>query len=466
MMYYEYLRNYKLNFFIKYTFIFAKVLFIYQVCYNSFMKKFNTAPISGMQELLPSMQAEFNHLKMGIMEAFAKHGFQSIETPTIERTEVLLAKAGGDTEKQIYKVVKTAETADDADQALRFDHTVPLARYMVEHTNDLTFPFKVTQVGRNFRGERAQKGRFREFYQCDVDIIGWQKLPIAYDAEIIATLIDALKVLPISKFVVRVSNRKLLSGLLNELNLQHQATEVFSIIDHAEKVPEEVTIQTLRDLAIGDENIERLTKFYKINGEPESAIQKLRELRITNAIFEEGLTELEEVLRLLQEKNSERFAVVADMLIVRGLDYYTGTVFETIAPDYREIGSVCSGGRYENLVQNYTEQPLPGVGGSIGLTRLFYILREKGLVKETELKPVDVCVIPITEAEFVAANRLADDLRKKDYKVDVAMTDKKLGDKMKYASKVASYGIVVGEEEAKTRKYKIKNFSTGETKEL
>ncbi len=430
------------------------------------MKKFNTAPISGMQELLPNMQVEFNRLKAGMAEAFAAHGFQNIETPTIERTEILLAKAGGDTEKQIYKVVKTAETASDADQALRFDHTVPLARYVVEHANDLTFPFKVTQVGRNFRGERAQKGRFREFYQCDVDVIGWQKLPIAYDAEIIATLIDALKVLPIQKFVVRISNRKLLTGLLEELNLQHQAAEIFNIVDHAEKVPEEVTLKSLQELGIGSEKIERLMTFCKISGEPDEALQKLQAMKIQNATFAEGLSELERVLALLKPKNDERFAVTVDMLIVRGLDYYTGTVFETVAPEYREIGSVCSGGRYENLAQNYTEQALPGVGGSIGLTRLFYVLREKELVQATELKPVDICVMPITENEFATANRLAEALRPKDYKVDVVLTDKKLGDKMKYASKVAAYGIVIGEEEARTGKYQIKNFQTGETREL
>lgn len=430
------------------------------------MKKFNTAPISGMQELLPNMQVEFNRLKTGIAEAFAAHGFQNIETPTIERTEVLLAKAGGDTEKQIYKVVKTAETADDADQALRFDHTVPLARYVVEHANDLTFPFKVTQIGRNFRGERAQKGRFREFYQCDVDVIGWQKLPIAYDAEIIATLIDALKVLPIQKFVVRISNRKLLTGLLEELNLQHQATEIFNIVDHAEKVPEDVTVRTLQELGIGSENVARLMTFCKISGEPISAIEKLREMRVQNATFAEGLVELELVLAALGSGTSDRFDITADMLIVRGLDYYTGTVFETIAPEYREIGSVCSGGRYENLAQNYTDQALPGVGGSIGLTRLFYVLREKELVQAAELKPVDICVMPITENEFVAANQLAERLRAENYKVDVVLTDKKLGDKMKYASKVATYGIVVGEEEATTGKYRLKNFLTGETREL
>lgn len=428
------------------------------------MKKFNTSPISGMQELLPSLQTEFNRLKSGIAEVFAHHGFQNIETPTIERTEVLLAKAGGDTEKQIYKVVKTAEAANDADQALRFDHTVPLARYVVEHMNDLTFPFKVSQIGRNFRGERAQKGRFREFYQCDVDVVGWQSLPVAYDAEVIRTLVEALEVLPIGKFVVRVSNRKILSGLLEELNLQHRAAEIFDIIDHAEKVPQNTTVERLGELGLGSENIEKLVKFIQINGPAEDAAPKLREFGFQNETYNQGVDELEEVLGRL--KHTARAEVVADMLIVRGLDYYTGTVFETVAPEYREIGSVCSGGRYENLAQNYTDQPLPGVGGSIGLTRLFYVLREYGLIKESQTKPIDVCLIPISTAEFSVAETLAGELRQKEYTVDINMTEKKLGDKMKYASKIARNAIVIGENEVKSQKFTVKNLETGEQSEL
>lgn len=430
------------------------------------MKKINTSPISGMQELLPGLQMEFNRLKNGIAEAFQAHGFQSIETPTIERTEVLLAKAGGDTEKQIYKVIKTAETASDADQALRFDHTVPLARYVVEHMNDLTFPFKVSQIGRNFRGERAQKGRFREFYQCDVDVIGWQTLPVAYDAEVISTLMDALQVLPIRKYVVRVSNRKLLTGLLEALNLEHQAAKIFDIVDHAEKVPIKTTTDALVELGIGSENTERILTFIQINGAREEVIPRLQAMNLDGETFQKGIAELDEVLRLLEHKASETMAVAADMLIVRGLDYYTGTVFETIAPEYREIGSVCSGGRYENLAQHYTDQALPGVGGSIGLTRLFYILRERELIKASETRPVDVCIIPISANEYMTAEYAAAHLRREAAKVDIVMTDKKLGDKIKYASKVATYMIIVGEDEAKSGKFTIKNLETGEQKEL
>lgn len=429
------------------------------------MKKINTSPISGMQELTPAMQAEFNRLKSGIATAFAKHGFQSIETPTIDRTEILLAKAGGDTEKQIYKVIKTTETADSADQALRFDHTVPLARYTVEHMNDLTFPFKVTQVGRNFRGERAQKGRFREFYQCDVDVIGWNKLPIAYDAEVIATLIEAIKVLPLPRFVVRVSNRKLLGGLLQGLNLNHLATEIFAIVDHAEKVPPEKTIAALEELGLGSENIVKITTFMQINGEREEVIARLQALDCTDTTFSEGVNELDEVLKLTQVLATDA-EIIADMLIVRGLDYYTGTVFETIVPDYREFGSICSGGRYENLAGHYTDQALPGVGGSIGLTRLFAALVDNNLVQSSEVKPVDICLIPITSNEYAAGARFAEDLRNKGKTVDLVLTEKKLSDKLKYAGRVAKFAAVIGETEAESGHYKLRNLETGEEIEI
>lgn len=417
--------------------------------------------MSGMQELLPGLQAEFNRLKAGIMQAYAAHGFQSIETPIIDRTEILLAKAGGDTEKQIYKVIKTAEANDAADQALRFDHTVPLARYTVEHMNDLTFPFKVTQIGRNFRGERAQKGRFREFYQCDVDVIGWNELPVAYDAEVITTFIEALKTLPLPPFIVRVSNRKLLSGMLQELNLEQLSAEIFNIVDHAEKVPAEKTVEALEELRIGTDNVVKITTFIQIHGEVGEVSAKLRSFGFQNETFIQGIDELETVLKTVEELMPGAPAE-ADMMIVRGLDYYTGTVFETIAPDYREIGSIGSGGRYENLANHYTDQKLPGVGGSIGLTRLFYILQNYGFIKNSDSKAVEVCVIPITNNEMSAAAKLAEVLRTQGKTVDIVMTAKKLGDKLKYASRVAQSAIVVGEEEARSGKFQLKDLATGE----
>ncbi|MBQ3306438.1 histidine--tRNA ligase [Candidatus Saccharibacteria bacterium] len=427
------------------------------------MKKLNTSPISGMQELLPEKQLVFDEIKRKIEEVYRKHGFLRIETPTIDRSEILFAKAGGDTEKQIYKVIKTNETAEDADQALRFDHTVPLARYIAEHESDLSFPFRVAQAGKNFRGERAQKGRFREFYQLDIDILGRESLPVAYDAEIITTLYDALKTFLKPKMVIRLSNRKILSGLIASQNLQEKAKDVFSIIDHSEKVAPEKTQQSLNEINLIESQIDLINKFMAIKGQKSEVIEKLNALNIENEIFREGVDELSEVLGTLESENVE---AIGDMLIVRGLDYYTGTVFETFLPDYLKLGSVCSGGRYENLTAHYSDQKFPGVGGSIGLTRLFSILDENGLLEKNLKSSVDVALVPISENEHGYALKLAKALREKGYATDVILTDKKLGQKLTHAAKIAKSGIVIGEEEVKSGNLKIKDFETGEEKPL
>ena len=428
------------------------------------MKKINTSPISGAQELLPEQQATFNNLKNKIGEVYHAHGFLSIETPTIDRTEILFAKAGGDTEKQVYKVVKTAEAADEADQALRFDHTVPLARYVVEHESSLTFPFKVTQIGRNFRGERAQKGRFREFYQCDVDVIGRGNLPLAYDADVITTLLDAFEKFELGTPVLpRINNRKILNGLLMELGLNSQAGEVFDIIDHAEKVPPETTKANLEAAGLNKNEIAKIVAFANLHGSREFVVKNLKSLGIKDELYNEGVDELDTVLGLIE---AQGYQPEADMKIVRGLDYYTGTVFEFVLPEHREIGSVCGGGRYENLTGNFTEQLMPGVGGSIGLTRLFYVLNESGLIKDKMIKPLDYVIVPISENETEFAFETAGKLRAKGYKTDVNLTDKKLGDKLTYAAKIAKSGIVIGEDEVKSGALKAKDFETGETTEL
>ena len=429
------------------------------------MKKFNTSPISGMQELTPAKQAIFDKLKNEIAGVYHSHGFLSIETPIIDRTEVLLAKAGGDTEKQIYKVVKTAETEGDADQALRFDHTVPLARYVVEHENDITFPFKVTQIGRNFRGERAQKGRFREFYQLDVDVIGREKLALAYDAEVVKTAYDALKTFIKPEMKIRISNRKILSGLLQELGLETKSEDIFGIIDHAEKVPKEKTVAAFEEIGLSNAEIEKLTSFMEINGARESVISALKNLDIKNDIFNLGVEELDKVLDLL-EKQGLGDTAIGDMLIIRGLDYYTGSVFETFLPEYREIGSICSGGRYENLASNYTENKFPGVGISIGLTRLFYVLNENNLLDEVSENPIDLVLIPFSENEYEYTFNLAEKLRGSGKKVDINLTDKKVGDKFTYASKIAKFASVIGGNEVETGNIEVKNLETGEKLKL
>ena len=426
------------------------------------MKKFNTSPISGAQELLPETQAVFNNLKNKIAKTFKTHGYLDIETPSIERTEILLAKAGGDTEKQIYKVIKTAESADSANQALRFDHTVPLARYVIEHENDLNFPFKVSQIGTNFRGERAQKGRFREFYQCDADVIGRGQLPIAYDADVIATLLNAFATFELDTPVLaRISNRKILAGFMEAHNLSACATEIMDIIDHAEKVTEEQTKESLEELNLDKPVVKDILSLIELNGHRSTIVTTLNNLGIENDLFNQGIVELDQVLYLLESIGLEE-QITADLKIVRGLDYYTGTVFEFILPEHKNIGSVCGGGRYENLTKHFSDKSFPGVGGSIGLTRLFYVLNEHKLLKTETKELIDYAVIPVSEHEFDEALNVAEILRRKNLSATVVLTDKKLNDKMSYAAKIANHGIVIGEAEIGAKTLKAKNFTTGE----
>lgn len=430
------------------------------------MKKLNTSPISGMQELLPEKQAIFNNLKNKIAEVYHNHGYLDIETPSIERTEILLAKAGGDTEKQIYKVIKTTEAAEDSDQALRFDHTVPLARYVVEHENNLAFPFKVSQIGPNFRGERAQKGRFREFYQCDIDVIGRGNISISYDADVISTLLQTFKSFGLKTPVLaRINNRKILTGLLEALDLTSYSVDIYSIIDHSEKVPVEKTTENLAEIGLSEENIKKILAFINLHGERSFVVKNLGNLGIDNPTFTEGISELDQVLYLL-ETMGIKDQIIADMKIVRGLDYYTGTVFEFILPEHKSIGSVCGGGRYENLTGYFTDQKFPGVGGSIGLTRLFYVLNEEQLLPEQSAAPIDYAIIPISENELDFSFQIADKLRGRDSSVTVVLTDKKLGDKLTYAAKLAKNGIVIGESEASSNQLQVKDFTTGKTTDL
>ena len=426
------------------------------------MKKFNTSPISGAQELLPETQAVFSSLKTKIENVYKSHGYLEIETPSIERTDILLAKAGGDTEKQIYKVVKTAEAADSASQALRFDHTVPLARYVIEHENDLDFPFKVSQIGTNFRGERAQKGRFREFYQCDFDVIGRTELSIAYDADVISALIDTFTAFELdTPILARISNRKIMTGFLEAHHLTELTADIMNIIDHAEKVTSEQTKVSLEELGLDKSTVKSVLSLIEINGNRSAVVSALKELDIENDTFNTGVDELDQVLYLLESVGLAD-QITADLKIIRGLDYYTGTVFEFILPEHKNIGSIAGGGRYENLTKHFSDKAFPGVGGSIGLTRLFYVLNENKLLKESKKELINYAIIPVSEHEFDEAFNVAQKLRDKNLTTTIVLTNKKLGDKLTYASKIAKHGIVIGEAEIGAKTLKAKDFETGE----
>lgn len=425
------------------------------------MEKTQPRTLPGFMELLPEEQILFNQMKKTIEESYKRFGFLPMDTPVIESEEVLLAKAGGETEKQIYRFKK-----GDTDVALRFDLTVPLAKYVAKNYGNLSFPFRRYQIGKVYRGEKAQKGRYREFYQCDIDIIGDENLDIINDAEIPSIIYYTFKKLGFDDFTIKINNRKILNGLYESLGQKNNAIEIIRIIDKIDKIGEESVKEELAKLEIEEKVIETIIKFIKIDGSSSEKIEKLENLEIDNETYKKGVEELKEVI-----KNIELFGVpkenyMVDLTIARGLDYYTGTVYETFLNDYREIGSVCSGGRYENLAENYTNKKLPGVGISIGLTRLFYKLNELNLIKAEKKSISDILIIPMTEKK-VEPIKLATELRNLGINTEIYINDKKLKAKLKYADKLEiPYIIVIGDEEIESKKIKLKNMQTGEEKEL
>ncbi|MBQ8430571.1 MAG: histidine--tRNA ligase, partial [Clostridia bacterium] len=336
--------------------------------------------LPGFMELLPENQILFNKIKDTIRKNYEKFGFLPLDTPVLESSEVLLAKAGGETEKQIYSFEK-----GDNKLCMRFDLTVPLAKYVAKNYNNLNFPFKRYQIDKVYRGERPQKGRFREFYQCDIDVIGKEKLSLKYDAEVPSVMYNIFKDLAIGDFTIFISNRKLLLGLLISLGLEELKADVLRMIDKLDKITEQDFISTLAEnYSIPTEKIDKILEFVSIKGTTDEQLTALKNLDISNEIFATGVAELEEVVKYMRifGINDENFAI--NLKIARGLDYYTGTVYETFLKGYESIGSVCSGGRYDNLAEYYTDAKLPGVGMSIGLTRLFYQLNEIGILRNGE----------------------------------------------------------------------------------
>lgn len=423
--------------------------------------KLNTKPLPGMMELLPEEQMEFDRILSVARAHHAAFGYAAIDTPVIERTEALLAKAGGETEKQIYRFKK-----GDNDLSLRFDLTVPTARFVAENISHLTFPFKRSQIGKVYRGERSQRGRFREFYQCDIDAIGREKLSLNYDAEVIAVIYAIFKELDFGKFTLRINNRNIMSGLFEGLGIESSAAELMALIDRAEKISSEEFSQQLNDLDLGEETDRVISEFIKIDGESSQVLSRLRELAATfvnNSRFLSGISELEKVSTMLKQMGVSEDNFKLDMLIVRGLDYYTGTVFETVLDNFREIGSVASGGRYDNLASNYSKEILPGVGASIGLTRLFWSLRELGLLKFPQKTPAEYLILPFTEGEVSVALDLAAKMRLEGKKVEVLLEDMNLKKAFKFADKRGvKYVVPIGENEAQTGEFTVQNMETGE----
>lgn len=415
--------------------------------------------LPGFMELLPNEQILFEQMKQKIEKTYQKFGFLPLDTPILELSEILLAKAGGETEKQIYQFQK-----GDTDIAMRFDLTVPLSKYVAKNYGNLSFPFRRYQIGKVYRGEKAQKGRFREFYQCDIDIIGDGELSTINDAEIPSVIYNLIKELGFEEFTIRINNRKILNGLFEYINQKDNSVEILRIIDKIEKIGKDAVIEDLEEIGVSKEAIEKIINFIEIDGTTDEKLQKLQDLNIENETFKLGLEELISVVKYIRIFGVPDTHFKVDLTIARGLDYYTGTVYETFLNDYRELGSVCSGGRYENLAEYYTDKKLPGVGISIGLTRLFYKLNELGLIKAEKASMSDVLVIPMVD-DLSKPIILANSLREKNINTEIYLNDKKLKAKLKYADKLQiPYVIIVGEDEINSGVINVKNMITGEEK--
>ena len=423
------------------------------------MERIKPRTLSGFMELLPQQQMQMDRIMETVRSVYALYGFTALDTPIIEASEILLAKGGGETEKQIYRFTK-----GDSDLSLRFDLTVPLATYVALHYSELSFPFRRFQVGKVYRGERAQRGRFREFYQADIDVIGDESLDIANDAEIPAIIYTLFSRLGLKRFQIRINNRKILNGFYAILGLSEKSGDIMRTVDKIEKIGADMVRAILvDDYAISDEAAGEVLRFIAIRGTNAEVLAALEQYRGKNELFDEGLNELSTVVRYLGGFGvpEENFAV--DLTIARGLDYYTGTVYETTLLDHPEIGSVCSGGRYDNLAEYYTSKQLPGVGISIGLTRLFYVLGEQGMLNpDVPTAPADALILPMTE-DISAAVALATQLRAAGLRTQLYTEPKKFKARMNYADRLGvPFVLFLGDDEIKDGVVSVKNMKSGE----
>ena len=419
------------------------------------MAQIKPRTLSGFMELLPARQVQFDRMVETLRKTYSLYGFTPLDTPAIEASEVLLAKGGGETEKQIYRFTK-----GDSDLSLRFDLTVPLAKYVALHTGDLTVPFRRFQIGKVYRGERAQRGRFREFYQADIDVIGDGSLDIINEAEIPSIIYKTFTALGLKRFQIRVNNRKVLNGLFEIQGLKEQAGDVMRTIDKLEKIgPEKVKELLVNEFSVPAATADQLLELLS-TADPMAALNALKG---QNELFDRGVEELSTVVNYMSAFGVPAENYQVDLTIARGLDYYTGTVYETAMLDHPEIGSICSGGRYDNLAEYYTNKQLPGVGISIGLTRLFFVLEDQKYLNDDLLTaPADVLVLPMTQ-DLSPAIALATQLREAGIRTQLYTENKKFKQKIGYADKLGiPYVIFLGEDEVKEGKAAVKDMATGE----
>ena len=428
------------------------------------MSKVQPRTLSGFMELLPARQAQFDRMVDILKQTYSLYGFTPLDTPLIEASQVLLAKGGGETEKQIYRFMK-----GDTDLSLRFDLTVPLAKYVAQNYANLAFPFRRYQIGKVYRGERAQRGRFREFYQADIDVIGDGKLDISNEAEIPSIIYRAFTALGLKRFQIRVNNRKILNGFYSMLGLTEKSGDIMRTVDKLDKIGPDKVKALLVDPEIGlsEEQAEEILKFIAIRGSNAQVIAALQSYRGRDELFDLGLDELETVVKYLAAFGVPESHFAVDLTIARGLDYYTGTVYETTMLDHPEIGSICSGGRYDNLAEYYTDKQLPGVGISIGLTRLFFVLEDQGYLNDgLNTAPADVLILPMTD-DLSHAIAMATTLRAAGIRAQIHGEQKKFKQKLSYADKLAvPYALFLGEDEIAAGAASVKDLRTGEQQRL
>ena len=428
------------------------------------MGKVQPRTLSGFMELLPARQAQFDRMVDILKQTYSLYGFTPLDTPLIEASQVLLAKGGGETEKQIYRFMK-----GDTDLSLRFDLTVPLAKYVAQNYANLAFPFRRYQIGKVYRGERAQRGRFREFYQADIDVIGDGKLDISNEAEIPSIIYRAFTALGLKRFQIRVNNRKILNGFYSMLGLTEKSGDIMRTVDKLDKIGPDKVKALLVDPEIGlsEEQAEEILKFIAIRGSNAQVIAALQSYRGRDELFDLGLDELETVVKYLAAFGVPESHFAVDLTIARGLDYYTGTVYETTMLDHPEIGSICSGGRYDNLAEYYTDKQLPGVGISIGLTRLFFVLEDQGYLNDgLNTAPADVLILPMTD-DLSHAIAMATTLRAAGIRTQIHGEQKKFKQKLSYADKLAiPYALFLGEDEIAAGAASVKDLRTGQQQRL
>lgn len=414
---------------------------------------------SGFPEYLPAEQIEFNRLVNIVRRVYEEYGFSPIDTPDLELSEVLLTKSGGETEQQIYRFIKGSN-----DLTMRFDLTVPLARYVAQHESELIFPFRRYHIGKVHRGERAQAGRFREFYQCDIDVIGSNS--VAVDAEMPIVINKIFEQFDIGEFTVHINNRKILNGFFESLGLSNISKDVLRIVDKIDKISANSFTEELERLGLSADQITRLREFININGSKDVILNELEKISLDckSDQFKQGVKEIGLVVKTIRDFGLSDSRFMIDLRIARGLDYYTGTVYETTLNNHPEIGSICSGGRYDNLASHYTKKYLPGVGVSIGLSRLFYKLCEIGAIKSTRFSLAEVVVMPIGSGQITASVKIAEKLRSIGINTMLYTEENNMRKKLKYADKMGfEWVALIGEDELLTEEVMLKNMLTSES---